>query len=263
VAIAVENARLYQEKSLHDQKDREMALAREMQISILPERLPVMAGYEFFAHYASALEVGGDYYDFIPLPDGRLAVAIADVVGKGMSAALLMAKLSSDVRFCLLSEKDPAAALARLNQLLLPTCHHTDRFITLGAAVLDPATQTITLVNAGHVTPVAYRAATGALEQAHPREAAGLPVGIQAGATYPASQTVLGPGDGLILFTDGVVEARSKAGAQFRLEGLQAAMRDGPFSPQSMGERLVAAVKQHSHGCKQQDDITVVCFGRL
>jgi serine phosphatase RsbU (regulator of sigma subunit) len=263
VAIAVENARLAQQKTLHDQKDREMALAREMQISILPERMPVVAGYEFFAHYASALEVGGDYYDFIPLPDGRLAVTIADVVGKGMSAALLMAKLSSDARFCLLSEKDPAAAVARLNELLLPTCHHTDRFITLAVALLDPAAQTVTLVNAGHVTPAAYRAAGGTLEDAHHKEAAGLPVGIEARAAYPASQTVLRPGDSLILFTDGVVEARDKAGAQFRVEGMHAALRGGPFGPQCLGERLVAAVKQHSHGCKQQDDITVVSFGKL
>jgi serine phosphatase RsbU (regulator of sigma subunit) len=262
VTVAIENSRLYQDKLVHDQKAHELALAREMQMRILPERLPVVPGYAFFAHYASALEVGGDYYDFIPLPDGRQAVTIADVAGKGMSAALLMVKLSSDARFCLLSEKDAEKAVGRLNALLLPLCRQTDRFVTLTLAVLDPGTQTVTLVNAGHLTPLAYRAADGTVEDAHARGAAGLPLGVQDDAAYTARAIRLGPGDGLVLFTDGVLDATDHAGISFHPERVRTVLRKGPFTPPALGERLVAAVKEHSHGCKQRDDITVVCLGK-
>jgi serine phosphatase RsbU (regulator of sigma subunit)/pSer/pThr/pTyr-binding forkhead associated (FHA) protein len=262
VSIAIENARLYQDRYFRDQKDREMALARQMQNSILPDTLPVLGGYEFFAHYASALEVGGDYYDFVPLPDGRLVVAIADVVGKGMPAALLMAKLSSDARLCLLSEKSPEMAVSRLNHLLLPACQQTDRFVTLALAVLAPARQTATLVTAGHLTPLVYRAARRTLEDAHPREVAGLPLGIQKDVVYSSRDIPVQAGDGLIFFTDGVVDAMDQSGKPFQMGRVRDILENGPLVPQAMGERLVAAVKQHSHGCKQQDDITVVCFGK-
>jgi serine phosphatase RsbU (regulator of sigma subunit) len=261
-AVALENARLYRETRLREQTEHDMALARQVQLSILPEQLPVLAGYEFFAHYASALEVGGDYYDFIPLPDRRLAIIIGDVAGKGMPAALLMAKLASDARSCLLAEPDPAAAVARLNNLALRAAHVTTRFVTLVAAVLDPEAGTVTLVNAGHLTPLWCRPATQSLEEAMPRDLAGLPVGIQQDAKYPSSKVELRPGDSLLLFTDGVTEAEDRRNIQFKITRVHEALRGGLCKPQALGERLVTAVKQYSLGCQQRDDITVVCFGR-
>jgi serine phosphatase RsbU (regulator of sigma subunit)/pSer/pThr/pTyr-binding forkhead associated (FHA) protein len=262
-AIAIENARLHQDMHLREQMERDMALARQVQLSILPEQLPIIPGLEFFAHYASALEVGGDYYDFIQMPDRCLAVTIGDVVGKGMPAALLMAKLSSDVRYCLLSQADPAAAVCRLNHLLYSSSQQTDRFITLCVAVFDPADQSVTLVNAGHLTPLLFKGTTKDLEHAHPWEVGGLPVGIQKSAAYCSRKIRLEPGDGLIFFTDGVVEAEDKDGAQFQMDRVRETLRNGPYGAQAMGERLVAAVKQYSLGCKQHDDITVVCFGKV
>ncbi len=261
-AIALENAKLYQDMQLREQMERDMAVARQVQRSILPERVPELAGYEFFAHYASALEVGGDYYDFIVLPDRRLAVTIGDVAGKGMSAALLMAKFSSDARYCLLAEADPAAAIGRLNNLVHPAAHQTDRFITLVAALLDWSRQEVTLVNAGHLAPLLFRRATGTVEEAMLKHQAGLPVGVQKDCQYSSYPVQLQPGDCLLLFTDGVLEATNKQNVQFHMKRVYETLRAGPCAPRAMGERLVAAVKQHSLGCKQHDDITVVCFGR-
>ncbi len=138
-SIALDNARQYEHLLAREQVERDLELAGQMQRSILPDQLPQFPGFEFFAHYAAAHEVGGDYYDFIPLPHERVAVALGDVVGKGISAAMLMAKLSSDVRFCLQTEEEPSVALARLNELIYKHTNLTERFVTLLAAVLDPA----------------------------------------------------------------------------------------------------------------------------
>jgi serine phosphatase RsbU (regulator of sigma subunit) len=262
-AAGLDNARLYQEARLHEQNEHDMALARQVvQCSILPEQLPVMPGYQFFAHYASAMEVGGDYYDFIALADQRLAVTIGDVAGKGMPAALLMAKLASDARSCLLAQPDLAAAVALLNNLIHRASFQADRFVTLAAAVLHPERQTVTLVNAGHPVPLVYRAATQTLHEAMPRELAGVPIGIEKDSAYRAWTVDFGRGDCLVLFTDGVTEARDRRNVQFRMPRVYEVLRSGPATPPAMGERLVAAVKQYSLGCKQHDDITVVCFGR-
>src|SRR5262249_35339751 len=103
-AIAIENAKLHEDLLAREQGERDWELAGQVQLSLLPDVMPKVPGYEFFAHYAAAFQVGGDYYDFIALPQQRLAVVIADVAGKGMPAALLVAKLSSDMRYCLLAE---------------------------------------------------------------------------------------------------------------------------------------------------------------
>jgi serine phosphatase RsbU (regulator of sigma subunit) len=260
--IALENAQLYQDMQAREQMERDLAVARQVQLSILPEQLPELPGYEFFAHYASALEVGGDYYDFVMLPDRRLAVMIGDVAGKGMPAALLMAKVCSDARYCLLAETDPAAAVSRLNKLVHPASHQTDRFVTLIAALVDLSRHEVTLVNAGHMTPLICRRDSGRIEEVMPRQLAGLPVGVQKDSPYTSSRVPLQPGDCLLLYTDGVTEATDKQDKQFHIQRVVQTLKAGPCAPRTLGERLVAAVKQHSLGCKQHDDITVVCFGR-
>src|SRR5262249_20779955 len=161
------------------------------------------------AHYEPALEVGGDYYDFVPLTGHKVAITLGDVAGKGVPAALLMAKLSSDARFCLLTEPDLPRAISRLNELLLLQAGKLDRFVTLAGVVLDPVTPTATLVSAGHPAPLLYRRATGAVQDAMTRDAAGVPLGIMEGADYTASQVVLQPGDCLLLYSDGVTDAQS------------------------------------------------------
>lgn len=267
-AIAMENARLHEEgvqmAVAQERLKRDLDLAKDVQTSFLPQELPRVAGYEFFAHYHSAQEVGGDYYGFVPLPGGRLAVAVGDVAGKGVPAALLMAKLSSDARFTLLSESDPGRAISHLNDLLCPFTTQMDRFVTLIAAVLDSERHMVTLVNAGHLSPLLYRSSTGTLEEAMTKDAAGVPLGIMDGFSFESVQLPLQPGDSLILFTDGVPDAVSAMGEQFQMEGVFAAFKGaGAASPRGLGERLIRSVQQHALGQSHpHDDITLVCLGR-
>jgi serine phosphatase RsbU (regulator of sigma subunit)/pSer/pThr/pTyr-binding forkhead associated (FHA) protein len=260
-AIALENARLHDSMVARAGLERDLKLAHQVQMSFLPTKPPQLPGYEFFAHYESALEVGGDYYDFIPLPGPRFGIALGDVAGKGVPAALLMAKVASDARFCLLTEKGLAEAVYRLNEMM-QEAGLLDRFVTLAMGLLDPVAHTITIVNAGHMPPLVYRASTGKIEEACSRDAAGFPLGVADGIPYEAVTVDLQPGDCMSLFTDGVTEAKNKQDVEFQLDKVYAALSNGPLNPPAMGQRLIAAVRQHALGCKQHDDITVVCFGR-
>jgi serine phosphatase RsbU (regulator of sigma subunit) len=219
-------------------------------------------GYEFAAHYEPAMDVGGDYYDFIPAPGGRTATMIGDVAGKGIAAALLMSKVSSDARFTILTEPGPAQAVTRLN-VLLQEAGLLDRFVTLEAAVLDPAQHEVNFVNAGHNPPVIYRRADGSVEEAFPHTTGGYPLGILDGYKYEICATVtVDPGDLILMFSDGVTEAPNAAGKEFGLDGIFAAMHSGPMTPPEVVTRTVAAVRQHCLGQNKHDDLTVVCFGR-
>jgi phosphoserine phosphatase RsbU/P len=260
-AIAVENARLHDNLVSRAGLERDLKLAHQVQMSFLPKKPPQLAGYEFFAHYESAQEVGGDYYDFIPLPGPRLGIAVGDVAGKGVPAALLMAKVSSDARFCMLTEKEPAVAVYRLNELM-QEAGLLDRFVTLAVGLLDPSAHQVTFINAGHMPPLIYRAASHTIEEATARDRSGYPLGVADGVPYEAVTLDLQPGDSVALFTDGVTEARDRNDAEFQMAGACRVLTAGPSQATSMGQRLVSAVKQHALGCKQYDDITVVCFGR-
>lgn len=260
-SIALENAKLHLDLVARERLKRDLELAHEVQRSFLPTRPPDVPGYEFFAHYESALEVSGDYYDFVPLPGGRVAVMLGDVAGKGMAAALLMAKISADARFCVLSEPGPAQAVSRLNALLHES-GLTDRFITLIAAFLDPATHELEIVNAGHPTPLVKRHASGDLEDAISTDAAGLPIGVLESFEYASTAIRLEPGDAVLVFSDGVTEAMDVKDNQLNARGIFAALQGERFTPRALGERLVKVVKHHAAGRSQHDDITLVSFGR-
>ena len=260
-SIAVENARLHKEQLSRERYQAQMELARQVQRGFLPEKPPLVPGYSFYQFYESAYEVGGDYYDFIPLPGGRLAMMLGDVAGKGVAAALLMAKLSADARFCALTENDPAAVVGKLNQLLHET-GQADRFVTLVAAFLHCQNHVVTLINAGHPAPLLYCHATGEVVPAMGTSLNGLPLGVVEDYTYTAHTVALAPGDCLMAFTDGVTEAMDQANKQLQMKGVYAALQEGPYTPQGFGERLVKAVRLHASGHSQSDDITLVCLGR-
>ena len=261
-AVALENASLHESLLARAGLEREMKLAQQVQRSFLPKVFPLKPGYEFWAYYESASEVGGDYYDFIPLPAGRLSVMIGDVAGKGVPAALLMAKVSSDARFTVLTEENLGQAIGQMNDRM-QEAGLLDRFVTLGAGLVDLNTHEVTFVNAGHLPPLVYRHATREFQEPVTRDLTGFPLGVSENVVYESCSITLNPGDTVLLFTDGVTEAKSKDDQEFMMSGVHLALRDGPMNPRSMGERLVAAVKQHSLGCKQYDDLTVVTFGRL
>lgn len=260
-AVALENAKMHETLLARADLDRKLKTARQVQISFLPKKPPQVAGYEFYAHYESALEVGGDYYDFVPLSGNRIACMIGDVAGKGVDAALLMAKVSSDARFTLITEPTLADSVYKLNEFM-QEASTLDKFVTLEACLVDTTNHKVTIVNAGHNPPILYRKATGKMEEAMARDVAGFPLGVSEGNTYEAVTIDLQPGDSLTMFTDGVTEAKNKDSADFNLDKTIAALDAGPRHPMSMVERLVAAVKQFAAGCKQHDDITVVSFGR-
>jgi sigma-B regulation protein RsbU (phosphoserine phosphatase) len=262
-AIALENARLHEEAVARERLRRDLELATRVQHSFLPSNLPKVPGYEFFAYYQPAQEVGGDYYGFIPLPQGRLAVAVGDVAGKGIAAALLMAKVSSDARFCFLAEADPAQAVAQLNDQLCPYTSPMDRFVTFAAAILDPARHLVTLVSAGHPSPLLKRQGESTLIDAVPKATAGLPLGMIEGCTYESCQITLQPGDNLLLFSDGVPDALDARNQAFSMKGVQrVSSLSANDSATVLGDRLIKAVQLHAANRDPHDDITLVCLGR-
>jgi serine phosphatase RsbU (regulator of sigma subunit)/pSer/pThr/pTyr-binding forkhead associated (FHA) protein len=265
-AVALENVQLHRTLLSQERYKRDLELAREVQRSFLPQKLPVVAGYQFFGHYEPAQEIGGDYYDFIPLPTGQLGVLLGDVSGKGVAAALLGAKLKPEARYCMLSAPNLAGAISKLNDVLLQA-GLLDKFVTLAALVLDPARHIVTVVNAGHLTPLVYRQADGLLEDAVDGEVSGLPLGVMEGTQYASAQVQLQPGDSVFLFTDGITDARNSKGDRFEMKGVRDSLQTRPppgqaTTPTTLGERVLKAVKLHVAGHSQYDDIAVVSFGR-
>ncbi len=260
-SIALANARFHHDALIWERYKRDLALAREVVKSFLPERLPEIAGYEFFAASESALEVGGDYYDMLRLPGERLAIMVGDVAGKGVPASLVMARFSSHAQACLRTEKDLIGAVRQLNAFMQPL-GLTDRFITLAVLMLDLTTHTVTLVNAGHLPPLLLRQANGALDDEATLAERGLPLGVADGSEYQAHSFALQPGDSLALFSDGVPDAMNAAGQRLGTPALRALMVGGSAAPRELGARILQSVKDHAAGCKQNDDITLVCLGR-
>jgi len=160
VSITYENLRRYEAIAQERALEREMSVAHKVQKGFLPIQPPKVENYGFFDYYQPAKYLGGDYFDYISLPDGRLAVALGDVSGKGVSAALLMAKLSSEVRYSLVTEPTPADAVKRLNNIFCEV-RWDSRFITFLLTLIDPKTHTITMLNAGHNPPLLFHAELG------------------------------------------------------------------------------------------------------
>jgi phosphoserine phosphatase RsbU/P len=172
------------------------------------------------------------------------------------------------VRFCLLTVPDLAEAACLLNEQMI---HGGlgDRFVTLALMILDPKAHTVNIVNAGHMSPKLYKAATGELLDAITLDATGLPIGTLPGYPFEQATIKLAPGDSLTVFTDGVTDAMTAAGEMFGNDKTDAGLMPddsavaGPHLPKAMGNKLVAAVRAHANGHPQNDDIAVVAFGRL
>ncbi len=260
-AIALENAKMHETLVSRASLERDLQLAHQVQMSFLPKKPPQATGYDFFSHYESAQEVGGDYYDFIPLPESRMGIMVGDVAGKGVPAALLMAKISADARFCSLTHRCVGQLVFRLNELM-QEAGMLDRFVTLSAMMLDAFNHTLTFASAGHSPPIVYRKSTNTFAEASARDVAGFPLGVAEEIPYESSMVTLEPGDCVVQFTDGVPEARSREDREFGLDAVFAALKAGPPTPREIGQRLVTAVKQHALGRKPHDDVTIVSFGR-
>jgi serine phosphatase RsbU (regulator of sigma subunit)/pSer/pThr/pTyr-binding forkhead associated (FHA) protein len=258
-AFAVENAQLH-ETALRDQAiKRELAVAHEVQRGFLPAESPNLAGYDFFEFYESAHALGGDYYDYVELSGGRLAVVLGDVSGKGISASLLMAKLSAEARYCLASEPSPAAAVAKLNRVFCGSGWE-DRFVTLVLAVLDPVGHQATIVNAGHMPPLLHRGKDSI--QPVGGEIAHLPLGVDLQTAYEQCAVPLQPGDSLIFYTDGITEAMNALDELYTRGRLMAQLAADADGVALLGRRILDDVRKFVGSRQQSDDMCLVCVGR-
>lgn len=257
-AVALGNAKLHEELLKRQRLEQDLHLAERIQQSFLPRRLPDVEGYTFSARYDPAFEVGGDFYDFIQLPGGRIGVVIGDVSGKGIGAALYMARLTRDIRFFALAEPDPAQVLAALNRAV-GDIGQDDIFVTLLYLVLDPTQHRIAMANAGHMPAVIRRAHPSELQV---RETiSGLPLGVLPEADYQTDEVELVPGDTVLLFTDGLVEAMSPSREMFGMDRLKEVVRAGPTTASTVLEHIVRTVQGHVAEAPQFDDTTVLCLG--
>jgi sigma-B regulation protein RsbU (phosphoserine phosphatase) len=259
-AISIDNAKMHEQVVVQRALQRDLELARRMQRTLLPSAPPQVPGYFFFDYYQAARQVGGDYYDYVPLPGGRYAVIVGDVAGKGVPAALLMARLSADVRFSLASEPDPAKAIQRINDGFVRQ-DWQDRFVTMLAAVLNPTTSELTMVNAGHMAPILRRRDGTVMEIGE--EAAGLPLGVAADFEYEAYTHHLEPGDVLTIFTDGFSEAMNGERELYGLERLKTQLSSPAVSVVDFGQHILEDVNKFVDGHDQSDDMCLVCFGRV
>jgi phosphoserine phosphatase RsbU/P len=242
---------------------RDLEVAREIQQAMLPEGMWSGSGIEAFGLTKPANTVGGDFYDILPQPDGRVIVALGDVSGKASPAALLMALLLAMLR-TLVDEGLPIGALvARLN-VQINRHAPASRFITLFLAYYNPVTGELQFVNAGQ-TPPLLRRSDGRIERL---STGGIALGMFEGSTYDAGQTNLEPGDALIMYSDGITEAENPAGEPFDEDGLERtlALYPGTF-PQataaSVGLAIFDAVERHRRDSRLADDLSVLVLSRL
>ncbi|GBD35734.1 Phosphoserine phosphatase RsbU [bacterium HR36] len=263
VALALDNAELHEDRLTRERLEREMEFARQMQAILLPGQLPRLPEYEFFAHYKAARYVGGDFYTILPLPDDRLVLAVGDVAGKGVAAALLMARMTADVRYCVLTQSSPELAMGLLSQLLTQAGLE-DRFVTMALGVLHPSTHRLTVVNAGHPPPIVRRNQNDRVEEIAGGDYIGLPLGVDAEAKYTAFELEMQPGDVVYLFSDGVLDATSAQGERFGHERIIQAIRSAPPASAPLGgKHLLKLVEQFCAGQPHQhDDLTLLVLGR-
>ena len=236
--------------------EQELEVAKLIQQNFLPKHLPDLDDWQVAAYYRPAREVGGDFYDVIPLSGDRLGFVIGDVTDKGVPAALVMAATRSVLRASAQRLVDPGEVLQRVNEHLCPDMPEK-MFVTCLYGVLDPATGHFRFANAGHDLPY-VKTADGSVEL----RARGMPLGLMSGMSYEEKETVLAPGDSLLLHSDGVVEAHSPSGDMFGFPRLKEAVARYPGG-HDLIDRVLADLKEHvGEGAEQEDDITMVTLAR-
>lgn len=258
-ALAYEGARLLQSYIEKQKQDNEMLIASNVQLALLPESMPDVDGYSFFAMYESAQAVGGDYYDVVPLPNGKIAVAFGDVAGKGVPASLIMSRLSTVVRSVTEFLDDAGQAIEKINGHMCARAVE-GRFVTFVLILIDPVKHTMSFVNAGHMSPI-IRKPDGTLEE-FPDEICGVPLGVVDGYPYDVVTRDIHPGETFVIYTDGVSEAMNAAGDLYGIETLRNLVQKESGDTQQLGTKIRADVRRHAGGIPQNDDITLMVFGR-
>ncbi len=259
-AIRIEHTRLAEVEQAERLHAKQLEQAAEIQRGLLPVQAPNVPGVDLAGYNAACHTVGGDYYDFLPYPDGRVGLLVGDVAGKGMPAALLMSSLQARVQVLFDDPTNLAALVTRLNRIITSNCP-SNRFITFFISVLDPKTGELTYVNAGHNPPLVAHA-DGTVEKL---EGTGLILGILPMATYQQGVCHMDVGDALLLFSDGVSEPVSPhADEEFgedRLAQVLATLRDQ--SADSIIACINQKVDEFTGGAPPLDDITLVVAKRV
>lgn len=258
-AIAINNARLYDEALQQRAIQRDLELAKRVQASLLPAKRPTFRGFEFYDYYQAANLIGGDYFDYVELPNGRLAVIVADVSGHGIASALLMARMSAEARFCLATIDRPGEVVGRLNQMMCDD-QWDDGFVTLVLAVLRPDSGKLTLVIAGHSPPL-VRGVDGQVKEIG-GDVAGLPLGVAGGMTYDEAHYTLEPGELLLAYTDGIPESMDSTHKAYGNQRIKTLLGEGPSDAAQFGQALLRDVRNFVGDASQGDDMCVVCLKR-
>ena len=258
-SMVVENTQLQEERLAQQAMQRDLEFAVQVQRGFLPNERPRIDGYSFSDFYEAAKSVGGDYYDYVPLPGGRTAVLLGDVAGKGVSAALLMARLYSSARFAFLTEETPAAAVTALNADIVSS-GMGQKFVTFVGLILDPKAHTLTLVNAGHMPPM-LRERDGSTRPIS-KAISSLPLGIMPDTQY-AEETIEFPlGASVLAFTDGITEALSPDREMFGRDRLKESFAGRGSDVTEAIRGVVDDVRTFSSGTRERDDTCLVAFCR-
>jgi len=260
-AIRIEHTRLAEVEAAERMLAKELQQAADIQQRLLPVAAPTVPGLDLAGYNAACRTVGGDYYDFLPYPDGRVAMVVADVAGKGMPAALLMSSLQARVQVLFDDPTNLAALVTRLNRIITTTCP-TNRFITFFICVLDPNNDEITYVNAGHNPPLLVHGTSGTVDKL---EGTGLILGIVPMAQYEQKTIKMQKGDVVVLFSDGVTEAsRLDIDEEFGEDRLATNVAELTEMPaQSIIETVNQRVQEFTKGAPAADDITMVVARRV
>jgi len=260
-ANAIETARLHQEEVNRQRLEEELAIGRQIQLSLLPEACPVVPGWEFAAVYRPATQVGGDLYDFLEFPGDprQIGLVIADVTGKGVPAALFMALCRTVVRVNSNRDQGPAAALMQANQFIARD-NRPGLFLSAFYAILDSETGRLVYSSAGHNWPLWLRSAAGEIEEL---AAHGIVLGLFRDIQLEERAIEVGPGDLLVFYTDGVPEAMNGAGEMFGEGRLQAVVGSDPeASSQQVAQAILQAVEAFTGDIPPSDDLTLFVLKR-
>lgn len=252
IAVAVHNARRFgDEREQRQRLSREAEEARSIQQALLPRTSPLIPGFRVTGLSIPAGSVGGDWYDFIPLRDGRWGLVLADVSGKGTAAALLMSATRGMLRSLAQTGSGPAEVLTRLNNMMIED-FPSGRFVTMVYAELDPSSRVLRIANAGHLAPLLVEPSGHRwINHEH-----GLPLGISA-SKFSETEVTLGQHSRIAFYSDGITEAEIESGEDYGAERLLAQMQSPDVSP----EGLLADVRRFANGNGLRDDATVILVG--
>jgi serine phosphatase RsbU (regulator of sigma subunit)/predicted ester cyclase len=257
IGATLRKQRLEQEISERERIEQELKVARDIQQASLPKEVPQMEGWQISPFYEPAREVGGDFYEFLELDDGRVGFAVGDATGKGVPAAFVMSATCALLGgVATASGSSPGEVLSRVNEAVL-TRIPPNMFVTCFYAIVDPKSGNVLYANAGHDLPYLHR--SGAAEELRAR---GMPLGLMPGMSYEERETVLTPGDGVLFYSDGLVEAHDPKGEMFGFPRLRALIAEHA-EERSLGDFLLENLYSFvGEGWEQEDDITLLTLRR-